>query len=119
METKNLARLFAALMVLVGLSAQAQPAVHPKAYYDAITYEWTDASGVTHVDPITKEATDPYQIVELLRKVYCDPRLPGPTYTAYDQNGNRERLVTYGAQAGGWDISESDVTPHTRTATRS
>ena len=89
--------------------ASAQPAVHPKSYYDEITYEWTDASNVTHTSAITEEATDPYQMVALLKKVYCDPRLPGPEYTAY-KNGTRENPVEYGAQAGGWNISSSDVT---------
>ena len=108
---KNKTGLFVALFVLFGLmSAQAQSAVHPKAYYDAITYEWNDASGVTHTNAITDEATDPYQIVALLKKVYCDPNIPGPRYSAYDANGNREREVYYGAIGGGWDISESDVT---------
>jgi len=90
--------------------ASAQPAVHPKSYYDEITYEWTDASNVTHTSAITEEATDPYQIVALLKKVYCDPRLPGPEYTAYKANGTRENEVYYGSQAGGWNISTSDVT---------
>ena len=74
----------AALFVLLGvMSADAQPVVHPKAYYDAITYTWTGADGVTHENAITEEATDPYQIVALLKKVYCDPRLPGPLKSAY------------------------------------
>ncbi|MBQ9555841.1 MAG: hypothetical protein IJV05_06425 [Muribaculaceae bacterium] len=106
-------KLFAAalLMTLGMLTVNAQPVVHPKAYYDAITYEWTDASGVQHTNAITDEATDPYQIVALLKKVYCDPNIPGPKYSAYDVNGNRERAVYYGPVAGGWNISADDVTP--------
>ena len=104
--------LLAALFVFFGLmSAQAQSVVHPKAYYDAITYQWTDASGVTHTSAITEEATDPYQIVALLKKVYCDPNIPGPRYSAYKENGEREREVYYGAVSGGWDIDDDDVTP--------
>ena len=110
MEKRNFKWLLAAVMLLLGLTAQAQSAVHPKAYYDAITFEWVDANGMTHVDPITVEATNPYQIVELLKTVYCDPRLPGPTYTSYSSNGSRERQVYYGAQDGGWDIATADVT---------
>ena len=109
--SKKLRLLLGALCVTGGLMvASAQPAVHPKSYYDEITYEWTDASNVTHTSAITEEATDPYQMVALLKKVYCDPRLPGPTYTAYTQNGTRENEVYYGKQAGGWNISNSDVT---------
>ena len=111
MITKHKSWLFAALFVLTGLfSAQAQNAVHPKAYYDAIKYQWTDASGVSHENAITDLATDPYQIVALLKKVYCDPNLPGPKFTAYKQDGTRERKVYYGAVTGGWNISASEVT---------
>ena len=113
MRTKNiLGLLMTALFLLMGVnSALSQSAVHPKAYYDAITYQWNDASGVTHENSITDEATDPYQIVALLKKVYCDPNLPGPRYSAYSSNGTREREVYYGAVDGGWNISASDVTP--------
>ena len=111
MLLKNKTGLLVALFVLFGLmSAQAQSAVHPKAYYDAITYQWTDASGASHTNAITDVATDPYQIVALLKKVYCDPNIPGPRYSAYKANGEREREVYYGAVGGGWDISASDVT---------
>ena len=111
MLLKNKTGLLVALFVLFGLmSAQAQSAVHPKAYYDAITYQWNDASGVSHTNAITDVATDPYQIVALLKKVYCDPNIPGPRYSAYKANGEREREVYYGAVGGGWDISASDVT---------
>ena len=109
--TKNFLRLFAAMLMTLGvLSAQAQPAVHTKAYYDAITYQWTDASGATHENAITDVATNPYQIVALLKKVYCDPNIPGPHYSAYETDGTRSRTVDYGAVGGGWNISASDVT---------
>ena len=112
MMKTNIPRLFAAILMMLGfMSIQAQSAVHPRAYYDAITYQWTDASGVIHENAITDTATDPNQIYALLKKVYCDPNIPGPKYSAYDQNGNREREVYYGAIGGGWDIGADDVTP--------
>ena len=111
MITKHKSWLFAALFVLIGVfAAQAQNAVHNKAYFDAITYQWTDANGVTHENAVSEVATDPYQIVALLKKVYCDPNIPGPLYSAYDEDGNREREVYYGAVDGGWNISADDVT---------
>ena len=70
MNTKTQFGLLTALFLLFGLmSAQAQSVVHNKAYYDAITYQWNDASGVSHTNSITDLATDPYQIVALLKKV--------------------------------------------------
>ena len=113
MITKHKSWLFAALFVLIGVfAAQAQNAVHTKAYFDAITYQWTDANGVSHENAVSEKATDPYQIVALLKKVYCDPNIPGPKYSAYDKNGNREQAskVYYGAVDGGWNISAGDVT---------
>ena len=113
MKTRNiLGLMITALFVMFGVTtAQSQAVVHNKAYYDAITYQWTDANGVAHENAITEEATDPYQIVALLKKVYCDPNIPGPKYSAYDKDGNRERPVYYGAVGGGWNISADDVTP--------
>jgi hypothetical protein len=112
MSTKTRFGLFTALFILFGLmSAQAQSVVHNKAYYDAITYEWTDAAGANHTNAITDLATDPYQIVALLKKVYCDPNIPGPLKSAYKENGERERDVHYGAIEGGWNISDEDVIP--------
>lgn len=113
MRTRNiLGLMITALFVMFGVTtAQSQAVVHNKAYYDAITYQWTDANGVSHENAITEEATDPYQIVALLKKVYCDPNIPGPKYSAYDKDGNRERPVYYGAVGGGWNISANDVTP--------
>ena len=80
--------------------------VHDKAYYQQFKYSWTGADGVTHdnVDP-TEPATDPYQIYELLRFVYGNPNFPGPTYSAYTPNYQREDPVYYGAINGGWDIT--------------
>jgi hypothetical protein len=113
MKTRNiLGLMITAMFVMFGVTtAQSQAVVHNKAYYDAITYQWTDANGVSHENAITEEATDPYQIVALLKKVYCDPNIPGPKYSAYDKDGNRERPVYYGAVGGGWNISANDVTP--------
>ena len=81
--------------------------VKNKAYYQQYKYNWTDdETGETHtnVDP-TEPATNPYQIYELLRFVYGNPNFPGPTYSAYTPNYQREDEVYYGAINGGWDIT--------------
>ena len=98
----------------VPLRANNKPdVVKPKSYYEGLTYSWVNPeTGAFGNDvPATEIADDPYQIYELLRFVYKDKRFPGPYYSAYDSNGNRERQVYYGAVAGGWDISDGDVTP--------
>ena len=104
---------FSLLVMLCLLSARgvsAQETALSFSQYSVLTYEWVDAQGTTHTSSITDVATDPYQIVALLRFAYCDPRVPGPLYNGYAQNGTtRENEVYYGANAGGWDIAAGDV----------
>ena len=84
--------------------------VHNKAYYDALEYKWVDANNVTHTSKATDVATDPYQIYELMRFVYGNPKFPGPTYNAYLPNREREDPVTYNAVGGGWNITTASNT---------
>ena len=104
---------FSLLVMLCLLSARgvsAQETALSFSQYSVLTYEWVDAQGTTHTSSITDVATDPYQIVALLRFAYCDPRVPGPLYNGYAQNGtDRENEVYYGANAGGWNIAAGDV----------
>lgn len=98
------------LCLLSARGVSAQETALSFSQYSVLTYEWVDAQGTTHTSSITDVATDPYQIVALLRFAYCDPRVPGPYYNGYAQDGTtRENEVYYGANAGGWDISSSDV----------
>lgn len=99
--------------------------VKPKSYYQQFKYNWTDeetGQTYTNVDP-TEPATNPYQIYELLRFVYGNPNFPGPTYSAYLPNGDREDPCTYNAVAGGWNITSgsggSSATTHDITITTS
>ena len=75
-----------------------------KADADQMTYTWTDGGGASHTSAATEVAKDPYQMYELLRFVYMDKRFPGPYYSAYTKNDERERKVYYGAIEGGWNI---------------
>lgn len=45
--------------------------------YGAITYEWTDAKGNTHVSNLAEKADSYPQIVALLKEVYTNPAVPG------------------------------------------
>ena len=73
----------------------AQSVVKSKAYYDAITYTWNGDGGTTVTSKLTDKATDPYQIIALLEKVYGDPRVPGPYYSAYGSWEKSGRYYTY------------------------
>lgn len=94
----------------------AQSVVKDKAFYDAITYTWDGENG-TVTSKLTDKATDPYQIIALLEKVYGDPRIPGPYYSAYGEwedsgwyyyNYNEGRCdeVYYGSvKTNGWNVT--------------
>ena len=107
--------LMVMLCLLSARSALAQETALSFAQYEAITYDWYDAQNTKHTSKLTDVATDPYQIVALLRTAYCDPRVPGPLYNGYAQNGtDRENEVYYGANAGGWNIEDADVVAPTQ-----
>ena len=98
------------LLLAVGWtsSASAQSVTKPTSYYQGLTYSWSDpTTGESGTDvPATQVATNPYQIYELLRFVYRDERFPGPTYSAYADDGTtREDPVYYGAIGGGWNLT--------------
>lgn len=116
----KLTTLLFGLLLAVGWTgsayAQSSPnnhsdAVHPRSYYDALTYTWDDPTD--NEGPQTSSATDlatnPYQIYELLRFVYGNPAFPGPKYAAYNYNGTvREDPVSYGPVQGCWNIVAAD-----------
>ena len=103
-------------MVFFKPPVSAQSVVKSKAYYDAITYTWTDDGGNTVTSKLTDKATDPYQIIALLEKVYGDPHVPGPYYSAYGfwesgffsytYNEGRCDEVYYGpVTTNGWNVT--------------
>ena len=100
----------AVIVLLTCFKTNAQSTALSKEQYQTITYSWTDANGVTHDNvPITERATDPRQIYELLRTIYCDPRVPGTLFTGYgNPDGSnltsRTNPVYYGDTEGGWKI---------------
>ena len=99
--------------------ASAPTVTHDYAWYASKTYTWTNASGQTRTASLTDEVTNPYQMYDMLRWVYCNPEIPGNKYTAVS-NSN----VYYGEQYDvesylvfftrhvevGWNISDDDVT---------
>lgn len=61
-------------------SVWAQTTETPKydeEFFSGITYQWTDKAGKTHTSTLAEPATEYEQIVEFLREVYINPRVPG------------------------------------------
>ena len=59
----------------------------PPSFYDNIEYTWTDANGDTQTSKLTEIATDPDQMIALMREVYTNKNLPGPYYRGYKADG--------------------------------
>ncbi|MDY4462353.1 MAG: hypothetical protein SPE23_09215, partial [Sodaliphilus sp.] len=48
------------------------PVVKPKSFYKGRTYTWTNANGGTVTSNLADPATDPRQIMALLKEVYTN-----------------------------------------------
>ena len=149
MITKNGFKFLAAALMLLGTSVVAFghiredkfPAITPKLtgqvpikapsvthdydWYAAKTYDWTDANGTTHTASLVDEVTNPYQMYDMLKWVYCSPEIPGNTTTAVTNSNvyygeqyyvidrdfdlwNWEYVYTH--QDPGWGITDDNVT---------
>lgn len=62
----------------------------PPSTFDNYSYTWTDKDGNGHTSKVSEIATEPEQMIALLREVYTNKNLPGPKYRGYDENGNPE-----------------------------
>ena len=62
--------------------------VPDKDFFDGITYNWNDDDGATHTSKLSDIATDPNQIIALLRTVYTNKAIPGNYKRGCDANGN-------------------------------
>ena len=69
----------------------------PPSAYDAITYTWTDGEGTEHISSLSEIATDPDQMIALLKEVYTNKNVPGNKYRGYDASGNPQDEVAYPA----------------------
>ena len=92
------------------LNAQpAQPVVKPKSFYERRTYTWTNANG----DPVTSNladpATDPRQIMALLKEVYTNKEIPGIWQCGYTADGKREGDIDYTIDNGVFGLSKDPI----------
>lgn len=98
---------------------KAPTVTHDYDWYAAKTYTWTDANGASHSASLVDEVTNPYQMYDLLKWVYCNPEIPGNKTTAvsnsnvyYGHQYIKERyLVIFEREVEvGWDFTDNDVT---------
>ncbi|MDY5561742.1 MAG: hypothetical protein SPF68_01775 [Sodaliphilus sp.] len=72
-----------------------QPVVKPKSFYEGRTYTWTNANGGAVTSNLADPATDPRQIMALLKEVYTNKEIPGIWQCGYTADGEREGTIDY------------------------
>ncbi|MDO4511485.1 MAG: hypothetical protein Q4B68_06695 [Bacteroidales bacterium] len=98
---RQLILLFALFAVaLSSFTASADPVVKPREFYQGKTYTWTNANGGSVTSSLLDPATDPRQIMALLKYVYTDKEIPGILKCGYTSAGAREGNVSYSVASG-------------------
>ena len=94
---RKIINLMFALAAVAFLSAtlNAEPVVKPKSFYEGRTYTWTNANGGTVTSKLADPATDPRQIMALLKEVYTNKEIPGILQCGYTADGEREGDIDY------------------------
>lgn len=121
---RKIINLMFALAAVAFLSAtlNAEPVVKPKSFYEGRTYTWTNANGGTVTSNLADPATDPRQIMALLKEVYTNKEIPGIWQCGYTADGKREGDIDYTIDNGflglskdpiykAYDIPEGDYKP--------
>ena len=100
-----------ALAAVAFLSAtlNAKPVVKPKSFYEGKTYTWTNANGGTVTSNLADPATDPRQIMALLKEVYTNKEIPGIWQCGYTADGKREGDIDYTIDNGFWGLSKDPI----------
>lgn len=94
---RKIINLMFALAAVAFLSAtlNAEPVVKPKSFYEGRTYTWTNANGGAVTSNLADPATDPRQIMALLKEVYTNKEIPGIWQCGYTKDGKREGTIDY------------------------
>ena len=74
-------------------------AIRDKEFFEGINYDWTDSQGASHTSNLAEIATDPDQIIAMLRKVYMDQTIPGNYHRGFTSTGgtDHDEVVNYSA----------------------
>lgn len=86
-------------VVLIGAcKAEGPEAIRDKAFFEGITYTWKEGGvGQEHTSNLAEIATDPDQIIAMLKEVYTNKSIPGNFKRGYSSTGGSETndVVTY------------------------
>lgn len=109
---RKIINLMFALAAVAFLSATLNakpPVVKPKSFYEDRTYTWTNANGGPVTSNLADPATDPRQIMALLKEVYTNKEIPGIWQCGYTADGEREGDIDYTIDNGVWGLSKDPI----------
>ena len=87
------------IVSLKGLGyAEGPEALRDSTFFAGITYNWTDSLNQNHVSNLNEIATDPDQIIAMIREVYMNRNIPGNYKRGFTATGANEPYndVNYG-----------------------
>ncbi len=70
--------------------AQGPVALRDSTFFKEVSYNWTDSLGVIHTSNLNEIATDPDQMIAMLRQVYTNKTIPGNFKRGYSATGGSE-----------------------------
>ena len=105
-------------VVLIGACKVNGPeAIRDEAFFEGITYTWKEGGvGQEHTSNLAEIATDPDQIIAMLKEVYTNKSIPGNFHRGYTSSGgtDHDEAVNYGAvgtlTTGSTELSAFDNT---------
>lgn len=71
-----------------GATSEGPVATRDEAFFKTITYDWTDNAGTSHTSNLSEIATDPDQIIAMLKEVYTNQSIPGNLYRSNEKGSN-------------------------------
>ncbi len=106
-------RLFTSLIITVmAVVAWAQPtAVKNRAFFEGISYSWPFNAPTTaqQSSNLGQVATDPDQIIAMLREIYTNRNIPGNYARGYSALGSPEGTWTNGVATGTYPVAYSAI----------
>ena len=80
----------------------------PASFYEGIEYTWTDSEGNEHSNNLGEIATDPDQMIALMKEVYTNKTIPGNLYRGHKANGSLDTDYEVAYPAIGKIVSNYD-----------
>lgn len=96
------------LFTVAVVAAWAQPtAVKNRAFFEGITYQWPFNAPTTaqQSSNLGQVATDPDQIIAMLREIYTNRNIPGNYARGYSALGSPEGTWTNGVATGNYPVA--------------